>query len=422
MFFSDSLHAISSVGLGSYCPNQSIVNEIPPQGKKLGVFRYTANSDVDSSKDPVDGTWVCGFVSESSALNFSDLVALNIVNSDWSENDASPQLDNSVCRLFGSFEDIDYIDDLANDIQYEVKKTGIYGCSERGDLSTRLRYRVETGIDDRYIYFMGFPQTIDEVCGVKSQALCSGDMQCGLHNNQCVPLCRLFTEQAQCTERSSYCIWENNACVYIVDSQSPKQVCRNTYKQCVDRCTNPTGRAICLSDCWSSLEDSCKQEDTCGTENQYCSDLHTVAPPNNNLQTEPPAIDSQSSGGGTEQPRDFDKEAFQQALGDRYKTPEGYEGILPDCAFRGDCNSLNDLLVLGVNVGKFVFRFIGAAAFVMFIAGGFFMIVSFGNAERFKQGRDILVAAVIGMIIAFGAYILVSFILEALQVSDYFLQ
>ena len=54
--------------------------------------------------------------------------------------------------------------------------------------------------------------------------------------------------------------------------------------------------------------------------------------------------------------------------------------------------------------------------------GGLFMIVSFGNAERFKKGQQILVAAVIGMIISFSAFLLVNYILEALNVSDYFLQ
>jgi len=58
----------------------------------------------------------------------------------------------------------------------------------------------------------------------------------------------------------------------------------------------------------------------------------------------------------------------------------------------------------------------------MFVIGGLFMIVSFGNAERFKKGQQILVAAVIGMIISFSAFLLVNYILEALNVSDYFLQ
>lgn len=130
------------------------------------------------------------------------------------------------------------------------------------------------------------------------------------------------------------------------------------------------------------------------------------------------AVDTSASG----EISSVTQEQFQAALGDRYNPPPGYNGVLPTCAFRGDCNSLNDLLVLAVNVGKFVFQFIGVAAFAMFVLGGFFMITSFGNAEKFKKGQEILVAAIVGMIISFGAYLLINFILDALQVSDYFLQ
>ena len=110
------------------------------------------------------------------------------------------------------------------------------------------------------------------------------------------------------------------------------------------------------------------------------------------------------------------------SLANNYQKPAGYNGILPDCAFDGTCNNLNQVLLVGVNAGKIVFQYVGALAFVMFVIGGLFMIVSFGNAERFKKGQQILVAAVIGMIISFSAFLLVNYILEALNVSDYFLQ
>jgi uncharacterized membrane protein YgaE (UPF0421/DUF939 family) len=46
------------------------------------------------------------------------------------------------------------------------------------------------------------------------------------------------------------------------------------------------------------------------------------------------------------------------------------------------------------------------------------MILSFGSAEKFKKGQQILVAAVVGMIIAFGAYALVKFLLESIGVQE----
>ena len=56
----------------------------------------------------------------------------------------------------------------------------------------------------------------------------------------------------------------------------------------------------------------------------------------------------------------------------------------------------------------------------MFVYGGFTMILSFGSAEKFKKGRDILVAAVVGMLIAFGAYLIVNFVLDVFQVGKDF--
>lgn len=100
--------------------------------------------------------------------------------------------------------------------------------------------------------------------------------------------------------------------------------------------------------------------------------------------------------------------------------PDGYDGPLPDCAFDGTCRNVNDLLTLIVNWGQRIFGLIGSFALVMFIYGGFTMILSAGNSEKVKKGRDILVAAVIGLTIAFSAYLLVDFILDALKVSDEF--
>lgn len=103
---------------------------------------------------------------------------------------------------------------------------------------------------------------------------------------------------------------------------------------------------------------------------------------------------------------------------ERIPMPPGYKGPLPECAFNGSCDNVNDFLELAINVGKWLFSFIGGLAFVFFVYGGFTMILSFGSAEKFKKGQQILVAAVIGMIIAFGAYALVKFLLESIGVQE----
>lgn len=94
--------------------------------------------------------------------------------------------------------------------------------------------------------------------------------------------------------------------------------------------------------------------------------------------------------------------------------------LLVDCAEDGSCRDVNNLLEQAIKIGEWLFSIIGALALVMFIYGGFTIILSMGNAEKVKKGQQALVAAVVGMAIAFSAYILIGFILEALGVSSEF--
>jgi len=103
-----------------------------------------------------------------------------------------------------------------------------------------------------------------------------------------------------------------------------------------------------------------------------------------------------------------------------YLPPKDYTGALPPCAFSGTCRNVNDLLQLIINFGSGMFAIIGSFAFAFFVYGGFTIVTSFGNAERVKKGKDIMVAAVVGLVIALSAYLLIDFMLDALDVSDTF--
>jgi hypothetical protein len=102
-------------------------------------------------------------------------------------------------------------------------------------------------------------------------------------------------------------------------------------------------------------------------------------------------------------------------------TPDEYAKLntpIPYCAFTYEgCRNTDDLITLLVNIGKMIFSVIGVLAFVMFIYGGFTMILAMGNPEKFKKGMQILVAAVTGIIISLSAYLLINFLLTALGVG-----
>ena len=89
-------------------------------------------------------------------------------------------------------------------------------------------------------------------------------------------------------------------------------------------------------------------------------------------------------------------------------------GILPPCTAFGTCTDVNQILETVVNFTREVFKYVGALAFVFFIYGGGLMVFSFGNAEKFKKGQSVLVAAVIGLIITFSASFMVGFLLDLL--------
>src|SRR3989338_1232159 len=107
----------------------------------------------------------------------------------------------------------------------------------------------------------------------------------------------------------------------------------------------------------------------------------------------------------------------------KYPAPEGYVeggGVIPKCAFSGQCRDTNDLVQIFINQGKVVFGLIGMVALVAFVYGGFLMVFSFGESSKVQQGKDVMVAAVIGIMIVFSAYLIVSFILNALGVGSEF--
>ena len=62
-----------------------------------------------------------------------------------------------------------------------------------------------------------------------------------------------------------------------------------------------------------------------------------------------------------------------------------------------------------------VMGLIGSVALLMFIYGGFTWLVSGGNSEKVKQGKDILIWSAIGLVIIFSSYALVNFVISSIK-------
>lgn len=57
---------------------------------------------------------------------------------------------------------------------------------------------------------------------------------------------------------------------------------------------------------------------------------------------------------------------------------------------------------------------LGAASLLFFIWGGFTLLISRGNPEKVKGGRDTLLWAAIGLVVAFSSYIILRFVIKAI--------
>lgn len=55
---------------------------------------------------------------------------------------------------------------------------------------------------------------------------------------------------------------------------------------------------------------------------------------------------------------------------------------------------------------------VGSLALIMFVYGGLIWMTSSGSSDKVKQGRDILIWAVIGLVIIFSAYGILRFVIR----------
>ena len=92
--------------------------------------------------------------------------------------------------------------------------------------------------------------------------------------------------------------------------------------------------------------------------------------------------------------------------------------LVPECAHnRGGCSTLDSLMQLVVNYGRFLLGISGSLALVFFVWGGIIMMTSGGNKARVEKGRDAIIRATVGLIIIFGAFTAVKFMLSILDPS-----
>ncbi len=79
--------------------------------------------------------------------------------------------------------------------------------------------------------------------------------------------------------------------------------------------------------------------------------------------------------------------------------------------------TLNDILTIAIQASKWILGMVGSLALIMFIYGGFMFLISGGSSDKVGEGKKIITAAVIGLIIVFSSYIIISFVIRSLGLS-----
>lgn len=72
-------------------------------------------------------------------------------------------------------------------------------------------------------------------------------------------------------------------------------------------------------------------------------------------------------------------------------------------------------------VGRFITTVLplsGAVALMMFLVGAIYWVISAGNPEQVKKGRDTVVWALIGSIVVIGSYVALSFIFKVITPTN----
>ena len=90
--------------------------------------------------------------------------------------------------------------------------------------------------------------------------------------------------------------------------------------------------------------------------------------------------------------------------------PSGYAGNCGDY-------TVNDFIVLAVNVSRWILGIVGSLTLLMFIYGGTMFLISAGSSDKIGEARKIITAAVVGLLIVLASFLIIKFVLASMGLS-----
>jgi len=329
----------------------------PPAGKKYAFFYFTNDNGGYNPGDEAQ----CILIDKekNDYLTFDELKNVNFLKNEWSDNDGQKQINCGISWSNGNSTTAD--PDLSS-LHFLLKVQEENSFCASG--TAQLRYEIQDAEGATNSSWTGDPDIYFKFGGFKNSSA-DTDAESSATSSSPIADCvaKHGNKETECKANNA-CVFANNTCLDKNDTKA----CPYFHKD----------KTICNSLPNCSYSDDKKQ-----------------------------CLDKQAKGVDT-------------YISDRYGRPTGYSGPLPDCAFTGSCRDVNRLVELLIKSVEFLFGIVAGLAFLMFVYGGFTMVLSFGNADKTKKGQQILVAAVVGLVIVFSAYILIGFLLDALGVRTGF--
>ncbi|MEA1962635.1 MAG: hypothetical protein U9M94_00155 [Patescibacteria group bacterium] len=78
---------------------------------------------------------------------------------------------------------------------------------------------------------------------------------------------------------------------------------------------------------------------------------------------------------------------------------------------------VNDFFALGVRVSNIILGIVGSLALLAFVVGGVMFLASAGNKNLVDRGKATIIGAVIGLLVVFASYTIISFAADAMGVE-----
>lgn len=97
------------------------------------------------------------------------------------------------------------------------------------------------------------------------------------------------------------------------------------------------------------------------------------------------------------------------------------QGIVPSPSGGGNGDyTINDFIVLAVNISQWILGIVGSLTLVMFVWGGVMFILSGGASDKVNQAKKIIVAAIVGLIIVFSSWLIIRFSISTISDKEQF--